>query len=203
MDPADALKRAPPPQRGLGLSEKRGRFEAEQMPFTPRIQEGFKLWAAHNTKRIVVLAFADSPEGSPSCIRLWQISICLNNMWGWRNALKKESPRFLLHCPFPFLSKTSVARSMAGSGRWILFLSGQRPPVLCPKREAMRNVTIFTDGSCLGNPGRGGWGCILRCEGHEKELSGGYAHHEQPYGNHGGHRGARRVERAVRGHAVH
>ena len=29
------------------------------------------------------------------------------------------------------------------------------------------------------------------------------AHHEQPYGNHGGHRGARRVERAVRGHAVH
>ena len=40
----------------------------------------------------------------------------------------------------------------------------------------MRNVTIFTDGSCLGNPGRGGWGCILRCEGHEKELSGGYAH---------------------------
>ena len=40
----------------------------------------------------------------------------------------------------------------------------------------MRNVTIFTDGSCIGNPGRGGWGCILRCEGHEKELSGGYAH---------------------------
>ena len=40
----------------------------------------------------------------------------------------------------------------------------------------MRNVKIFTDGSCLGNPGRGGWGCILRCEGHEKELSGGYAH---------------------------
>ncbi|MFR4117924.1 MAG: ribonuclease HI [Bilophila wadsworthia] len=37
-------------------------------------------------------------------------------------------------------------------------------------------MTIFTDGSCLGNPGRGGWGCILRCEGHEKELSGGYAH---------------------------
>ena len=40
----------------------------------------------------------------------------------------------------------------------------------------MRNVTIFTDGSCLGNPGRGGWGCILRWEGHEKELSGGYNH---------------------------
>ena len=40
----------------------------------------------------------------------------------------------------------------------------------------MRKVTIFTDGSCLGNPGRGGWGAILRCEGHEKELFGGYAH---------------------------
>ena len=39
----------------------------------------------------------------------------------------------------------------------------------------MKNVTIYTDGSCLGNPGPGGWGAILRYNGHEKELSGGFA----------------------------
>ena len=61
--PADALKRARRRNAELGLSEKEGRFEAEQMPFHTRIREGFKLWAAHNTKRIVVLDAADSPEG--------------------------------------------------------------------------------------------------------------------------------------------
>lgn len=34
-------------------------------------------------------------------------------------------------------------------------------------------VQIFTDGACSGNPGPGGWGTILRCNGVEKELSGG------------------------------
>jgi len=34
-------------------------------------------------------------------------------------------------------------------------------------------VEIFTDGACSGNPGPGGWGAILRCNGTEKELSGG------------------------------
>ena len=63
MDPADALKRARRRNAELGLSEKEGRFEAEQMPFHTRIREGFKLWAAHNTKRIIVLDAADSPEG--------------------------------------------------------------------------------------------------------------------------------------------
>lgn len=38
----------------------------------------------------------------------------------------------------------------------------------------LRHVEIFTDGSCLGNPGRGGYGAILRFCGHEKELSGGF-----------------------------
>ncbi len=37
----------------------------------------------------------------------------------------------------------------------------------------MKFVEIFTDGACSGNPGPGGWGAILRCEGKEKELSGG------------------------------
>ena len=34
-------------------------------------------------------------------------------------------------------------------------------------------VEIFTDGSCLGNPGPGGWGVILRWRDSEKELYGG------------------------------
>jgi len=36
-------------------------------------------------------------------------------------------------------------------------------------------VHIWTDGACLGNPGPGGWGALLRWNGHERELSGGEA----------------------------
>ncbi len=36
-------------------------------------------------------------------------------------------------------------------------------------------VEIFTDGACKGNPGPGGWGALLRYNGHEKELFGGEA----------------------------
>ena len=39
----------------------------------------------------------------------------------------------------------------------------------------MKTVTLYTDGACSGNPGPGGWGCILEYMGHEKELSGGEA----------------------------
>ncbi len=37
-------------------------------------------------------------------------------------------------------------------------------------------VEIYTDGACRGNPGPGGWGLVLRYEGHEKTLYGGEAH---------------------------
>lgn len=37
----------------------------------------------------------------------------------------------------------------------------------------MKNVTIYTDGACSGNPGPGGWGAILMYGVHQKELSGG------------------------------
>ena len=40
----------------------------------------------------------------------------------------------------------------------------------------MKQVTIYTDGACSGNPGPGGWGAILEYNGVEKELSGGEAH---------------------------
>ena len=39
----------------------------------------------------------------------------------------------------------------------------------------MKQVQIYTDGACSGNPGPGGWGAILRYGGREKELSGGEA----------------------------
>ncbi len=36
-------------------------------------------------------------------------------------------------------------------------------------------IEIYTDGSCLGNPGRGGWGAILLYKNHQKEISGNMA----------------------------
>ncbi len=33
-------------------------------------------------------------------------------------------------------------------------------------------VEIYTDGACKGNPGPGGWGVLLRCNGQEKRLKG-------------------------------
>jgi len=38
-----------------------------------------------------------------------------------------------------------------------------------------RQVVIYTDGACKGNPGPGGWGALLQYNGHERELSGGEA----------------------------
>jgi len=41
-----------------------------------------------------------------------------------------------------------------------------------PKTKEKPKVTIYTDGSCSGNPGPGGWGAILMMGAYEKELSG-------------------------------
>ena len=37
----------------------------------------------------------------------------------------------------------------------------------------MKKVTVYTDGACRGNPGKGGWGAVLVYRGVERELSGG------------------------------
>lgn len=37
----------------------------------------------------------------------------------------------------------------------------------------MKNIDIYTDGACSGNPGKGGWGAVLVYGNNEKELSGG------------------------------
>lgn len=36
----------------------------------------------------------------------------------------------------------------------------------------MNTVVIYTDGSCIGNPGPGGWAAILECKGYKKEIVG-------------------------------
>lgn len=40
-----------------------------------------------------------------------------------------------------------------------------------PKRPDV--IEIYTDGACKGNPGAGGWGALLECNGHRRELFGG------------------------------
>ncbi len=36
----------------------------------------------------------------------------------------------------------------------------------------MKNIILYTDGACSGNPGIGGWGCILEYKNNKKEFSG-------------------------------
>jgi ribonuclease HI len=36
----------------------------------------------------------------------------------------------------------------------------------------MKRVRLITDGACLGNPGPGGWACILRYDARSREMSG-------------------------------
>ena len=39
----------------------------------------------------------------------------------------------------------------------------------------MKQVIIYTDGACIGNPGPGGWGALVRFDSVEKEIFGGQA----------------------------
>ena len=39
-----------------------------------------------------------------------------------------------------------------------------------------KEVEIYTDGACSGNPGPGGWGTVLLYRGHRRELSGAEPH---------------------------
>lgn len=40
----------------------------------------------------------------------------------------------------------------------------------------MKKVQLITDGACIGNPGPGGWACILRCGQNKKEIFGSEPH---------------------------
>ena len=39
----------------------------------------------------------------------------------------------------------------------------------------MKQVIIYTDGACRGNPGPGGWGALIKFDAAEKEIFGGQA----------------------------
>lgn len=41
------------------------------------------------------------------------------------------------------------------------------------EQSSSQPVLIWTDGACSGNPGPGGWGVLMRFNGHERELFGG------------------------------
>ncbi len=55
--------------------------------------------------------------------------------------------------------------------------ASREPPLDKGAKEVdiMKTVELYTDGACSGNPGPGGWGAILRWNGHQRELSGGEA----------------------------
>jgi ribonuclease HI len=40
----------------------------------------------------------------------------------------------------------------------------------------LKQVQLITDGACLGNPGKGGWACILRYGDHKREVFGSEPH---------------------------
>ncbi len=42
--------------------------------------------------------------------------------------------------------------------------------------QALKNVTIYTDGACIPNPGKGGYGIVMLYNGHRKEVKGGEPH---------------------------
>ncbi|KHK03165.1 Ribonuclease HI [Desulfovibrio sp. TomC] len=40
-------------------------------------------------------------------------------------------------------------------------------------KTAPKTIMIYTDGACLGNPGPGGYGAVIDCNGERQEISGG------------------------------
>ena len=55
-----------------------------------------------------------------------------------------------------------------------LFSSESSPQL--PPDHLLKKVQLITDGACKGNPGRGGWACILRYGELKKELYGSEPH---------------------------
>jgi len=55
-------------------------------------------------------------------------------------------------------------------------LGGEKPSLAVPSPGSIEHsvISIFTDGGCSPNPGRGGYGVILSCEGRLREISGGF-----------------------------
>jgi ribonuclease HI len=58
--------------------------------------------------------------------------------------------------------------------QWKLFSSGNSPQL--PPEHLLKKVLLITDGACKGNPGPGGWACILRFGEIKKEMYGSEPH---------------------------
>ena len=56
--------------------------------------------------------------------------------------------------------------------KWLETPDEPKKKVEAEQKDAMNVIYIFCDGACSGNPGPGGWGSIIRCNGQEKEMSG-------------------------------
>jgi ribonuclease HI len=56
----------------------------------------------------------------------------------------------------------------------MLFSNENSPPF--PPDQNLKKVQLITDGACSGNPGPGGWACILRYGGKKRELFGSEPH---------------------------
>jgi len=56
----------------------------------------------------------------------------------------------------------------------MLFSNENSPPF--PPDQKLKKVQLITDGACIGNPGPGGWACILRHAAKVRELFGSEPH---------------------------
>ena len=108
------------------------------------------------------------------------------------NAVKQNFPgvcEFIMLAVMEALKRESVspshprsARATAPFRQWGHYLQdeslGHQGCLLdkgAKEVDIMKTVELYTDGACSGNPGPGGWGAILRWNGHQRELSGGEA----------------------------
>jgi ribonuclease HI len=101
----------------------------------------------------------------PGIFRTWEE--CESSVKGYPGAVFKgfatrsDAEAFLGIEPLKTVVESVVAPSVA--------------PVL-PLAGARKNIVIYADGACSGNPGRGGYGAVILYEGRRKELSGGFRH---------------------------
>ncbi len=66
------------------------------------------------------------------------------------------------------MNASRARKKRASTGRVIIAPSPFDP-------QTYEETTIYTDGACRRNPGRGGYGVLMRCAGYERELSGGFS----------------------------
>lgn len=70
----------------------------------------------------------------------------------------------------PALLVLDALLAYPGRRHWARVVVG--PPISRETDIKAKNIVIYTDGACSGNPGPGGWGVVLLSGEHRKELSG-------------------------------